>query len=94
MMNKLLLSGISTVLLPLICAFLEKHKESNQSYICVNHPPSQMKKASEFEELGDDGHCIKPKVMLLVGATNRKSRSCIQELIIPLATNLSLRSYL
>lgn len=34
------------------------------------------------------------KVMLLVGATNWKSRRCTQELTIPLTTNLSLRSYL
>lgn len=32
------------------------------------------------------------KVMLLVGATNWKSRRCTQELTIPLTTNLSLRS--
>lgn len=29
-MNKLLLSGFSIVLLPLIYAFIEKHKKSNQ----------------------------------------------------------------
>lgn len=66
-MNKLLLSGISVVFLPLICAFIKKHKKSNQSEICVTPPPSQMEKASSSEELGDDGH---GRAMLLVGATN------------------------